>query len=118
MQHSRIVTSRLTHIIGLVYCPHPLLTLKLCDNLSSVLNNNLIGLKGAIAAHTIPTIRSLDHLHSDIVLATGLGSLLELVEAAVATVRPQPAVAIVTLVEHIAVLTVLITAIFLGAHAK
>lgn len=107
-----------THIIALVHGPHSLLTLPLGDNLSCVLHNNLIRLKSAITSDAIASIWSLNDLDSYIVLATGLGSVLELIEVAVTTLWTQSTVAVVTLVEHIAVLTVLVATSFFKAHAS
>lgn len=108
---------RATHIIILVHSAHPPLTLGLCDNFSSILNNDLIWLECAIAADTVATIGSLDDLNADVILASSFGSFLELREAAISTLRTQPAIAIVALVKHVAVLTVLVTAGFFLAHA-
>jgi hypothetical protein len=44
--------------------------------------------------------------------------MLEALEVSVSALRTQPTIAIITLVEHVAVLAVLIAASIFGAHAK
>lgn len=97
--------------------PHSFLTLRLGDNLTRVLHNNLVGLKGAVAPNTVPTIRRLDDFHADVVLASSLGPLLELLETAVTALLTHSAITFITLVEHVAVLTLLVAARFWRAHA-
>lgn len=101
----------------LVDRPHSFLTLCLSDNLTRVLHNDLVGLKGAVTPNTVPTIGRLDDFHADVVLASSLGPLLKLLETAVATLLTHPAITFITLVEHVTVLTFLVAARFWRAHA-
>jgi hypothetical protein len=88
------------------------------ENLSGVLNDDLIGLEGAVAADAVATVLGLDDLNSNVVFASSLGPVFESFEVAVSTLWTQPTVSVVTFVEHVAILTVLITASILLAHAS
>jgi hypothetical protein len=110
--------SKSTYVIVLIHCSHPFLALKLCENLSGILHNNLIRLEGAVAANAVATVLGLDDLDSDVILASSLGPVLESLEVSVPTLWTQPAVAVVTLVEHVAILAVLVTASILLTHAS
>jgi hypothetical protein len=107
-----------TYFIVFVYCPHPPLALKLGDDLARILHNNLIGLEGTIAADAISAICCLDDFDSNVILASGLGPVLQALEISVTALGTQPAVTVVTLIEHIAVLTVIITASVFRTHAS
>ena len=97
--------------------PHSFLTLGLGDDLTRVFHDDLVGLKCAVAAHTVSAIGRLDDLHADIVLASSLGPLFKLIETSIPTLRTHPAVAFIALVEHVTVLTFLVAAGFRRAHA-
>lgn len=90
----------------------------MCDDLPGILDDDLVRLKGTIATDTIATIGSLDDFNADVILAACFRSLLELTETAIPTFRTQSAIAAVALVEHVAVLTVLIAACLFLAHAS
>lgn len=105
------------YLIVLVHRPHAPLTLKLCDDLSGVLYDDLVRLECPVASNTVSAIGGLDHLHANVVLATGLRSMLELAEITVSTLWTKSAVAAVAFVEHVPVLAVLITACILFTHA-
>lgn len=118
VNHYQTKGVRTTNLVVLVGRPHPPLTLNLRDDLACVFDNDLVGLEGAVATDAISAIRSLDDLHADVVFSTGFGPVLQLVEAAVAALGTQSAVAVVALVEHVAVLAILVTACVFGAHAS
>lgn len=107
-----------THVVILVHSAHPPLTLRLCDDLSSILDNDLIRLECSIAADTITTVGSLDDLNADVILAARFRPLLELTEIAIPTFWTQSAITAVALVKHVTVLAVLITASLFLAHAS
>lgn len=112
------IVTKGTYVVVFVYCPHPLLALKLGENLAGVLHNNLVGLEGTVAADAIPAIFCLDDFDSNVILASGLGPMLKTLKIPVTALGTQPAVAVVTLVEHIAVLAVLITASVFSTHTS
>lgn len=76
-----------TNFIVLVDRSHPLLTLKLSENLPSILHNYLVGFEGPIAADAVPTIRRFDDFDADIILTSSLGSMLETLKVSIATLR-------------------------------
>jgi hypothetical protein len=78
----------------------------------------LVGLEGTIASDAISAICCLDNLDSNVILAPGLSPLLKALEVSVTALRTQPAVTVVALVEHIAVLAILITASVFSAHTS
>jgi hypothetical protein len=90
---------------------HAILTVFLGNDFSSILNDDLVGIKSAIAPNTIATVHGLDDLDPNVVLSSGLGSLLEAVEASVTTsLSVKSAVRTVTFVEHEPILAILIAA--------
>lgn len=106
-----------TNIVILVDCPHSSLALSLSDDLASVFDNDLVRLERAVAADTIPPVRRLDDLDTNVVLAASFSPLFELVEVAVAALSSYSAVTVVAFVEHETILTIVITACLLCAQA-
>ena len=106
-----------THLVLLVRRSHPFLAFRLSDDLSRVFHDDLIWVECAVTANTVSTIWRFDDLDTDVVLPSGLGSLLELVEATVTTIATQAAIAVVAFVEHIAVLAIFVAAGVCGTHA-
>lgn len=90
----------------------------MCDDFSGVFHNDLVWLKGSIAAHPISTIRCLDDLNSDVVLAASFRPVLEFVEVSVSTLWSKPAITTITLVKHVSILAVFVTASVLVTHAS
>lgn len=77
-----------------------------------------MGLKAAIAANAMATIRSLDYFNADPVLSTPVSAGSEVCEGSVlAECWPDITVGRVTLVEHDSVLAALGAAILRGADA-
>lgn len=106
-----------TYLVLLVRRPHTLLTFGLSDDFSRVFHNDLVWFKCAVTANTVSAIWRFDNLNTNIVLPSGLSSLLELVEATVTTIAAQAAIAVVAFVEHVAVLAVFVAAGVCGTHA-
>jgi hypothetical protein len=79
---------------------HAPLTFRLCDDLSGVLNNDLMWFKHSHCADTKATIWSV-HDFDTIVIAVSLGTSLELSKRTVATyIGSQPTVCVVALICH------------------
>jgi hypothetical protein len=96
------------YLVLLVYSAHTFLALSLSNNFAGVLHNDLVRLKGAVTANAVSTIWGLDHLNTYVIFASGLGSLLELFEVPIATLRTYAADPVITFIKHVAVLTELI----------
>lgn len=107
-----------TYVIVLVDRSHPFLTLKLSEDLSGVLDNDLVWLKGTIAADAISAICRFDDLDTNIVLTPGLSAMLQALEVSIAALGTQSTVPVVTFVEHVAVLAVFVAASIFSAHTK
>lgn len=59
-----------TYIIVFVIFIHTSIALFLSDNLTGILNDDLVCLKATIATDTVTTIRSLNHFNPNSILAT------------------------------------------------
>src|SRR4051812_17735866 len=100
----------MTHIIVFIVFIHTSITLILRNDLTSVLDNDLMGLKGAIASDAITSICSLYHFDSNSVLATSSPAFLQVRKRTVgAMFAARGAVCIVTFVEHNPILTIVVT---------
>lgn len=109
----------MAYLIIFVAILHPLIALILCDDLASILDNDLVWFKRPITADAISTISCLDHFDPDIILSTLLVPLLETFKCPiVAVLGADVAVGVVAFVEHVAVQTVVITAEFEGANTS
>jgi hypothetical protein len=107
-----------TYLIILVLFVHPALTFRFRDDLARVLHDNLVGFETAVAADAVAAVTRLDNLHTDTVPAALLGALLQVLKRAVlAMVLAEVAVCVIALVQHDAILTVLIAAVFGPANA-
>ena len=104
------------YLVFLIDRPHSFLTFRLRDYFPCVLHDDLVGFECAVAANTVSTVQCFDHLDPDVVLASGLGPLLDLIETSITTIGTQTAITVVAFVEHVAVLTILITASFRDTH--
>ena len=104
------------YLVFLINRSHSFLTFRLRDDFPSVLHDDLVGFECAVAANTVSTVQCFDHLDPDVVLASGLGPLLDLIEASITTIGSQAAITVIAFVEHVAVLTIIITARFRDAH--
>lgn len=97
---------------------HTLIALLLRNDLSSVLDNDLIRLKGAIWTYPVPTINGLHDLDANIVFSTCLASVLQFCKGAVgAQFRANVAIAVIAFVEHKAVHAVFAAAGFRATEA-
>ena len=68
--HDRSITvTPATNLVVLVLLVHSSIALLLGDDLARVLENDLMRLERAVAAHTIPTVCRLDHIDANVVLA-------------------------------------------------
>jgi len=99
-----------THFIVFVDSPHASFTLRLGYDFAGIFHDYLVGLKSAIATHTIPSICSLDDLDTDVVFTSSLRSLFQLLKTSITTIGSETAVAAITFIEHEPVLAVLIAA--------
>jgi len=108
-----------TYLIILVDIVHPRIGLFLCDDLASVLDDDLIWFESAVASHPVPSVDCFDDLDPDIVFAAFLDSLSQGLEAAVATLLfSQSAITIITLVEHESVHAIAVTSTFGPAYTS
>ena len=108
----------LTHLIVFVLLVHAPFAFGLCDDLTSVLHDDLVGLKASIASHTVATINSLDNLNANAKSTAFLGSRSQLLESAIVTIFfANIAVGFIALIQHDAVLAVLSTTILRLANA-
>jgi hypothetical protein len=107
-----------TYSVVLVDLVHATIALVNGDDLARVLHDDLVGLEAAIRADAVASIRCLDHLDADAVLAALGLALREVGEGAVRAVFfADVAVALVAFVEHNPVLAVFGAAVLLGAYA-
>lgn len=105
-----------TYLIVLVYRSHSPLAFSLSDDFTRVFHNDLVGLECAVAANSVAAILCFNDLDTNVVLATDFGSVLKLFKAPIATVRAQPAIAIITLVQHVPILAIFVAASLLRTH--
>ena len=99
-----------TYLVVFVHSVHSCLGLFLGDNLTSILDNDLVRLESTIASNAIPPVQRLDDLDADVVFPALLDSLSQAFEATVpALLFTKSAVAIVTLVEHESIHAITIT---------
>lgn len=104
------------YLIVLVDLIHTSITLIFCDDLTSVLDNDLVSIKAAVGAHTVAAICGLDNLHTNPVFATLASSVFEILESSVGTLlTAKGTISLVTLVEHDSVLAVISTTTSYGA---
>lgn len=107
-----------THLVVLVYSPHPAFTFFLRDYLPSVFNNDLVGCKVTVAPNSISTIGRLDDLDPNVELASSLATLAEAGKAAIAALfLTQFAIGIIALVKHVTILAIIVASCFRSAHA-
>jgi hypothetical protein len=106
-----------TNLIVLVFVVHASLALFLRDDLTRVFHNDLIRVEVAIAANAIATVRGLDNLDANTVLAAFASTSHEIGKGAVvAKLLANIAIVVVAFVEHDSVLAILATAIVGSAH--
>lgn len=106
-----------TNLVVLVDSPHPPFAFGLSQNLAGILHDDLVRLKGTVAAHSISTVWCFDNFDANVVFPSSLAALFELLEASVPAFASQPAIAVVAFVKHVAILTVLVTASLFGTKA-
>lgn len=107
----------LSYLVALVPGLHPMLTFFLSDDLSSILDDNLIRLKGSVAAHTISSVFCFDDFNTNVVFASFLDSLAESIECAIPTpLRWEIAIPLVTFVVHISIHAILVATRLWLAH--
>jgi hypothetical protein len=106
-----------TYLVVLVIFIHPSVTFILGDNLSSVLNNDLMRIEAAIRSNTITTILGLDNLDSNSVLAARFPSLLQISKSTVcAPIATSCTIRIITFIKHDSILTIFVTTAFWCAY--
>jgi hypothetical protein len=107
-----------SHLVVFVNLVHAALTLNLSDNLTGILHDDLVGLEAAVAANAVTTIRSLDNLNTNSVLAAPRSTGCEISESTVgAMLLPDIAVVLVALVQHDSVLAAFATTVLRLANA-
>lgn len=91
--------------LGILITPvHTVVTLLLSDDLAGILNNDLLRIESAVCADTVAAVESFAYLNPDAILTTSFCSLAERFEGTVSAVLgADVAIAIITLVEHRAV---------------
>lgn len=107
-----------TNLVVFVDLIHTAITLLFSDDFACVLHNDLMRLKAAIATNSISTIRGLDDLDTDAVLATFVSTCCKISKCAVGAVLPtNVAIVLITLVKHYTILAALSAAIIGLANA-
>jgi hypothetical protein len=97
-------------LVLFVNSAHAFLAFRLGYDLSRIFHNDLVWFERSVTANTVAAVCSLNHLNSNIILAPSLGSLFELFKVSIAAFRAKPTDAVVTLIEHVAILAILVTA--------
>lgn len=102
-----------SYLVILVNLPHTAFTLVCSDNLSRVLHNNLVRLEATVASHAITTIRSLDDLNTNSVLAALVSTSCKIRKGTVLAMSSASiAIGVITLIKHNAVLAALRATVF------
>ena len=114
---SSLQTIVITNLCILVSLVHPKITLILCYDLTSVLNNDLIGLKCTVASHSVSAVDRLNDFDADVILASILCTLLQSSECTIGTVTgADSAITVIALIEHETIEAFFVAAIFGRAY--
>lgn len=107
----------MTHLSVFVEIMHAIVTFLLSDDFSCIFHDDLIRFECAIRSNSMTSIKRFTDFDTNIVLASSLRPLAQLLESAVgAMFRTNVAIAAVALVKHEAVEAVLIAAALGGAN--
>ena len=106
-----------TYLVVLVILIHASITFIFCNNLASILDDDLMRVKAAVASYAVAAISSLDDFDTNPVLATALPAFLQISEGAIgAMTLTGCAIVVITFVEHDSVLAILIASTLWGAN--
>ena len=110
--HDGFGVNIMIYLIFLVDLLHAALTLRLCNDFSSIFHNDLVRLKRSHGSHTVAAVFRVDHFDA-IIVAVAFGTSPKFGKGTVATLlRSQSAVCAVTLVSHDTIVTGVSTTIF------
>lgn len=116
-ESNKISTCYETYVVVFVDLIHSSVALFFCDNLTSIFHDNLVRFEAAVAAHSVTTVRGLDNLDTDTILAAfGSTSGQGRKGTVCAKFFAQAAVALVTLVKHYTVLAIVTTTVLRRAN--